>query len=189
MKYLRPFFVLAILCWVTGTASSQKFDAKLSRNTPEILKVFRPVVAQPSEYTVRVKCDGKDVAFGTIIESDGLLRRPAAVYKITIKTKSSRTRRRSSGTASTISSTEVDASGLPIVEWRDSKKKAWANGSRRQGSANRRGRRRQRGDAEFAARRSTQGAAGKNTPFWAWSRATAASDHRRQSGSPAAKRA
>lgn len=125
MKYLRPFFVLAILCLFTGTAASQKFDLKYSRTTPEILKAFRPVVAQPSEYTVRVRCDGKDAAFGTIIESNGyILTKASEMFgKITVKTKDG-----AEHDAKIVGKNEdydlvmlkVDASGLPIVEWRDS---------------------------------------------------------------------
>jgi len=127
MKYLRPFFVLAILCLFTGTAVSQKVDLKFSRTNPEVLKAFRPVVAQPSEYTVRVQVDGKDAALGTIVESDGYILTKASEMsgkKITIKTKNGveyEAKIVGKNDDYDLAMLKVDASGLPIVEWRDSK--------------------------------------------------------------------
>ena len=72
MKYLRRLFVLALLLVSTGPAFSQVVgDPTLLRNGPKILLVFREVVAQPSESTVRILADGKEVALGTIVDADG----------------------------------------------------------------------------------------------------------------------
>src|SRR5438132_1361785 len=40
-------------------------------NSPKVLAAFREVVAGPSHSTVRVRCEGKDVALGTIVGADG----------------------------------------------------------------------------------------------------------------------
>jgi len=40
-------------------------------NSPKVLAAFREVVAQPSHSTVRVRCQGKSVALGTIVATDG----------------------------------------------------------------------------------------------------------------------
>ena len=73
MRYVRRLLVLAVLVLWTGSASAQlqKIDIKDSRTNPVIVQAFRPVVAKPSESTVRVLADGKDVAFGTVVEADG----------------------------------------------------------------------------------------------------------------------
>jgi serine protease Do len=56
----------------TGAAYAQKTDAKVvGKSNPKVLAAFREVVSKPSESTVRIKCDGKDVALGTIISADG----------------------------------------------------------------------------------------------------------------------
>ncbi len=73
MKYLRRFFVLALLLASTGTAFSQvpKFNPLDSRSSPKVLQAFREVVKKPSESTVRVLADGKEVALGAIVDSAG----------------------------------------------------------------------------------------------------------------------
>lgn len=43
------------------------------RSNPKFLQVFREVVAEPSESTVRVRSDAKDVALGVIVGADGLI--------------------------------------------------------------------------------------------------------------------
>src|SRR6266536_1351040 len=41
------------------------------RESPQTLQAFRSVVASASQATVRVKCDGKDAALGTVVAADG----------------------------------------------------------------------------------------------------------------------
>ena len=41
------------------------------RENPRVLAAFREVVAQPSRSVVRVRADGRDVALGTVVGSDG----------------------------------------------------------------------------------------------------------------------
>jgi serine protease Do len=41
------------------------------RNTPAMHSAFAPVVARPSESTVRIKSNGKDAALGAIVTADG----------------------------------------------------------------------------------------------------------------------
>ncbi len=72
MRYLRRIFVLAVLLAATGTARAQ-IGKDLLRDSPEMLKTFRPVVAKSSAATVRVSADGKPVAYGTIVDADGLI--------------------------------------------------------------------------------------------------------------------
>ena len=44
---------------------------QLLTDGPFVRGAFREVVAGPSEWTVRVKCDGEDAALGTIVTADG----------------------------------------------------------------------------------------------------------------------
>ncbi len=73
MRYLRLTFVSAILLNATGMASAQfqAVNPELLRTSPKFLRAFHSVVAKPSESTVRVSADGKDVALGTVVEADG----------------------------------------------------------------------------------------------------------------------
>jgi len=54
-----------------GAGFQDRLDAPFIRNTPVVLGLFRPVVADPTIATVRVLCDGKDTALGMIIAEDG----------------------------------------------------------------------------------------------------------------------
>jgi serine protease Do len=69
--------VLAVLLALgadAGLARAQKDDRDATRfktNSPAVLAVFKPVVAQPSRSTVRIRCEGKEVALGTIVGADG----------------------------------------------------------------------------------------------------------------------
>jgi serine protease Do len=67
-------------CWLALTAGgfllscplpahAQKADFR--KSSPQVVQVFRPVVARPSESTVRVRCDDRDVALGTVTGADG----------------------------------------------------------------------------------------------------------------------
>ena len=58
-------------CLGAGEARAQGSRAFSLRGSPKVLAAFRQVVARPSLSTVRVKCDGKDAALGTVVRADG----------------------------------------------------------------------------------------------------------------------
>jgi serine protease Do len=62
---------LALLLGQTAAVRAQRDDN--SRSGPKILAAFREVVAKPSHSVVRVQCDGKEVALGTVVAADGLV--------------------------------------------------------------------------------------------------------------------
>jgi serine protease Do len=64
---------LIALLLATLQAHAQSFSNDLLRNNTKIIKLFRPVIADATEGTVRVKCDGKDVALGTVVTADGFI--------------------------------------------------------------------------------------------------------------------
>src|SRR6516164_6498097 len=63
---------LAALAFLPSVpAQAQKDGKSILKSSPKVLAAFHDVVAKPSESTVRIKCDGKDAALGTIISADG----------------------------------------------------------------------------------------------------------------------
>jgi serine protease Do len=67
---LRGFILMVVLALVVPTVAPAQV---LIKDSPDFLKVFQPVVAEPSKSTVEIQCDGKKVALGTIVKSDGLI--------------------------------------------------------------------------------------------------------------------
>ena len=67
-----PSICLALLLCQLATAQERSSpDPSLQKSSPAVLNAFRPVVAKPTQSTVRVQCGGKDVALGTVIGPDG----------------------------------------------------------------------------------------------------------------------
>src|SRR5437879_4962217 len=70
MKYaFTKLFVFGLALCLTPLAHAQK--DKYLRTNAKFVGAFREVVAKPSVSTVRVICDGKDTALGTIVGADG----------------------------------------------------------------------------------------------------------------------
>lgn len=65
MKRICLFFSFFGLISATTEVQAQLITSK------QLVKLFREVIAQPIQSTVRVKADGKDVALGTIVSKDG----------------------------------------------------------------------------------------------------------------------
>src|SRR6516164_2703471 len=57
--------------WADAPAKAAPERPNYGRNSPKVLAAFRTVVAAPGKFTVRVQCDGKDVALGTVVGPDG----------------------------------------------------------------------------------------------------------------------
>jgi serine protease Do len=72
--FLRGFFGALLAAWGLLSGSSPALAQKkgdFSKYSPEVQKAFRPVVSQAGQSTVRVRCDGKDVALGTVTGANG----------------------------------------------------------------------------------------------------------------------
>jgi serine protease Do len=96
------------------------------KSGPQVVHAFRSVVAGPSESTVRVRCDGKDTALGTITGANGWILTKAGVLtgKITCRLKDGRELPAvlvGVQDAYDLAMLKVDASGLKAVTWEDSK--------------------------------------------------------------------
>jgi serine protease Do len=100
---------------------------RVSRSEPRILAVFSEVVARPSQSTVRVRWDNKDVALGTIVSADGLILTKASELKgqkITCKLKDGRdleAKRIGTDEKFDLVLLKVEAKDLTPVAWSDSK--------------------------------------------------------------------
>jgi serine protease Do len=117
-SFLAGILVLA----VAAPAPAQE----IQKSSPSVLSAFRSVIAQASESTVRVLCEGKDAALGTILGDDGWIVTKASELKgaITCKLKDGRT-----FTAKLVGVEEqydlamlkIDVKNLRPVEWRESR--------------------------------------------------------------------
>lgn len=63
--------VVAGLCLQPTTALLAQGRGDLQKSSPKVLHAFREVVKKAAECTVRIKCDGKDAALGTVVAADG----------------------------------------------------------------------------------------------------------------------
>jgi serine protease Do len=94
--------------------------------SPEILGAFRAVTARASRSTVRVRCDGKDVALGIVAGADGWVLTKASSLHGTPVVRLPDGRERPARVvgvheAHDIALLKVKASGLTPAEWRPSK--------------------------------------------------------------------
>jgi len=70
----RGLVLLVLLSWSSAAWGQPKPPTPDEhRNGPKIIKAFRPVVAAASESTVRINADGKDVAFGVVVDANGYI--------------------------------------------------------------------------------------------------------------------
>jgi serine protease Do len=124
----RGLFVAVLagmLLW-TGPARAQIISSDLLRGNAKVVKLFRPVVATPSESTVRIQCDGKDAALGAIVGADGWIITKASELtgKIVCRVKDGThydARIYGIQEEYDLALLKIDASDLKPVQWEDSK--------------------------------------------------------------------
>ncbi|MCI0462601.1 MAG: PDZ domain-containing protein [Gemmataceae bacterium] len=86
-RYTRGRWLLAVVCLVLAAESrgpAQERGSRasnLQKSSPGVLSAFRTVVAKPGQSTVRLQCDGKDVALGAIVGPDGWILTKASELK------------------------------------------------------------------------------------------------------------
>ncbi|MBI2805920.1 MAG: PDZ domain-containing protein [Planctomycetes bacterium] len=133
MKSLyRMIAVMLLLAWA-GQSQAQLVKQDHLRNSPKIIELFGPVVAKTSDATVRVLVDGKEVAFGTVVEADGwIITKWSEIEsnrdKITVKFKDGKVLparlvgvKDDGKEAYDLALIKVEFRGLPTVQWRNSK--------------------------------------------------------------------
>jgi serine protease Do len=112
--------------WADAPAKAAPEKPNYSRNAPKVLAAFRPVVATPSHFTVRVQCDGKDAALGTVVGPDGWVLTKASELNGRIGCRFRDGRRLDATVVGLHEPTDlallkVDAHDLPSVAWTASK--------------------------------------------------------------------
>jgi serine protease Do len=122
----KSFLLLAALAALAWTPSAFAQREDMRRDGPKLKAAFKSVVAAASDSTVRVQCDGKDAALGTVVGADGWIVTKYSELKddrITCVFKDGR----SFGAKLVgvhepfdLAMLKVDAAGLKPVEWRDS---------------------------------------------------------------------
>jgi serine protease Do len=128
---LRGFFVILVLALAVPTVAPAQV---LIKDSPDFLKVFQPVVAEPSKSTVEIQCEGKKVALGTVVKSDGLIMTLASELEgsPTVKLPDGRKFEASvvgQNRQFNLVLLKIEAYDLPAVTWRPSKEAAvgsWA---------------------------------------------------------------
>jgi serine protease Do len=131
-------FLAAVSLTLSGglTAPAQPKEKKdrapvgdLLKSSPKILAAFRPVVAAPSQCTVRILCDDKEAALGTIVGPDGwiLTKFSELKGKIVCRLKDGRefeARIVGIHDPHDLALLKVEVKGLTPVQWADSKSAA-----------------------------------------------------------------
>src|SRR5262249_49744882 len=126
MRFWTKWLGAGLILVLAGTLSAQDFGGFL-RGGPKVMQAFRTVVRQPSQSTVRIRCDGKDVALGTVVSTDGWIVTKDSV--LTGKGIVGRFRDGRELPAKVVGSHEpydlallkVEARGLAPITWRESK--------------------------------------------------------------------
>jgi serine protease Do len=75
-KYITHCLLVAFFSAVVPTAAfAQPRDhrSELTRNDAAVFHAFHDLVKKPSEWTVHIVCDSKEVALGTIVDANGLI--------------------------------------------------------------------------------------------------------------------
>jgi serine protease Do len=119
----------AVACLGLGlpAALAQRVDlSRNGRNSPKVLAAFRDVVARARQSTVKVLCDGKETALGTVVGADGwvLTKNSELKGRTTCQLADGRElEARTVGVqeAFDLALLKIDAKGLKPVEWADSK--------------------------------------------------------------------
>lgn len=126
-RSLYSLLLVTVTALTLNTASAHAQGSLAgTRRSPELLQAFREVVAVPSQSTVRVLGDGKEIALAAVVSADGYLVTKASELrgKLTVKFKDGR-----SADATIVgiepkhdlAMLKVQASGLVPVVWVDSK--------------------------------------------------------------------
>lgn len=92
------------------------------RNGPDVLTPFREVVQTANQCVVRIKCDGKDAALGTIVGPDGWIATKASELqgKVTCRLRDGReleARIVGIHNGLDLAMLKIDALNLPIIRW------------------------------------------------------------------------
>jgi serine protease Do len=129
MRTSTRFAILPLVLIVGATAApAQERDprAEFLKSNSKVFAAFKEVTARPSQSTVRVRCDGKPAALGTIVAADGwiLTKNSELKGKITCVVNDGRdfdAEVKGVSEPYDLAMLKVDARGLKPIEFRESK--------------------------------------------------------------------
>ncbi|HXG08705.1 MAG TPA: PDZ domain-containing protein [Gemmataceae bacterium] len=118
--------VLAVWAGLIASPARAQGPATYLRSSPKVLAAFREVVAKPSECTVRVKCEGQNVALGTVVAADGWILTKFSELKGTPVCRLRDGRELEACVVSVderydLALLKIECTGLTPVQWYDSK--------------------------------------------------------------------
>lgn len=101
-------------------------QAQQRKNSPAVLAAFKPVIAGPSESTVRILCNGKEAALGTVVGADGWILTKASLLKGRTVCRLKDGKEYAAKVVGyhdpyDLAMLKIEAKGLKPVEWRNSK--------------------------------------------------------------------
>jgi len=124
-RLIAPQALFAALLLLLGAARLQAQDQKFQRTNPQLLAAMSGVVEKASHYTVRIQCNDDDAALGTVVQPDGWIVTKASELK-TEPTCFLQDGRKFPAKLMGVQKDydlallKIDASGLPVAEWKKS---------------------------------------------------------------------
>jgi serine protease Do len=120
------FFCLLAAASARADTTRDEGTGQYQRSNSRVLAAFRKVVARPSRSTVRVKCGGKAVALGTVVGADGWILTKASQLKGKAVCRLKGGRELPAEVVGKdvrydLALLKVEAKGLPVVAWQESK--------------------------------------------------------------------
>jgi serine protease Do len=128
-KFRSLTIALVLVACCAGESLAQRqpgIDPDTLKSSTKVIKAFHDVVARPSESTVRVRSKGKDVAFGIVVDSAGLILTKASDLDGEIKVVFKNAKELEATLvgvqdAYDLALLKVDASDLTPIQWYPSK--------------------------------------------------------------------
>jgi serine protease Do len=101
--------------------------SEFNKDSPKVMALFKDVVSKPSQSTVRITCDGKEAALGTIVGAEGWILTKASEVKGKIICRLKDGRELAGRIVGVhpkhdLALLQVEAKGLTPIDWIESKK-------------------------------------------------------------------
>jgi len=129
MKTGSRLLPVALLLVFVAPVHAQRLVPKTD---PKFLSAFKEVVAKATQSTVRILCEGKEVALGTIVSPDGYIITKASELKPKPVCKTHDGKDYPAKVVGVepkydLAMLKIEASGLPVIAWQDSKSASVGN--------------------------------------------------------------
>ncbi|HUG89412.1 MAG TPA: trypsin-like peptidase domain-containing protein [Planctomycetaceae bacterium] len=122
---VRGWLALAALL-LSSPAWAQRLPGSRLKDGADVLKVFKPVVAQAAEATVRVRRGERELALGTIVATDGYILTKASELEANVTCRLPDGREFDAALVGIhhdydLALLKIEAEGLPVIAWQDSR--------------------------------------------------------------------